>query len=95
MLTITEQSTDSEDDEFAALIAALDPTARLALSLLSEGNTSGIKKAAESAGILADALVDRINEAAFDIIGDSVIEPDEKGFKLISEYEGDIKKWLK
>lgn len=90
-----EQSSYGDDDEFAALISLLDTSARLALTLLSNGDSSGIAKAAESAKILPEALVDRINETAFDVIGDSIIEPDTVGFKLISDYEGDIVKWLK
>ena len=45
--------------------------------------------------MLADALADRINEISFDIIGDSIIEPDADGYRLIADYEGDIAKWLK
>lgn len=91
----TVKTSHGEDDEFAVLISALDSPSRLALTLLSEGDPSGAAKAAESAGVLPEALVDRINETAFDIIGDSIIEPDTAGFKLISDYEGDIVKWLK
>ena len=89
-----ETSADS-DDEFAVLIASLDETSIKALRLLAGGDASGVFTAASESGMLADALADRINETAYDIIGDSVIEPDGGGYRLISDYEGDIKRCLK
>ncbi len=85
----------SDGDEFAGLIAALDPTAVEALKALAGGDPSGLAKAAASAGILTDALADTINSAAFDHIGDTVIEPDGSGYRIIPDYEGDLAKWLK
>ncbi|MBQ8551770.1 MAG: TerB N-terminal domain-containing protein [Clostridia bacterium] len=84
-----------DDDEFAALVDALDDTAREALTQLSNGDNRAVSKAAAKAGVLADALADKINETAFDIIGDSVIESDGSGYRFISDYEGDLIKWLK
>ena len=89
-----ETSADS-DDEFASYIASLDETSIKALRLLAGGDASGVFTAASESGMLADALADRINETAYDIIGDSVIEPDGGGYRLISDYEGDIKRCLK
>lgn len=83
------------EDEFALLIASLDEGVREALSALAGGDNDGIAKAAAKLGTLGDALADKINETAYDIIGDSVIEPVGGGYKLICDYEGDIKKWLK
>ncbi len=89
-----EQAVDGED-EFAALISSLDEGAREALALIANGDASGIARVSARLGMLADALADRINELAFDVIGDSIIEPDNVGYRLIPDYEGDIKKWLK
>lgn len=83
------------DDEFAALIGALGEAERKALRSLAEGNGAGFAAAASEAGILSDALADKINETAFDLIGDSILEPDGGGYKIISDYEGDIVKCLK
>ncbi len=90
----TAPSYDGED-EFAALASSLDEGAREALTLVANGDASGIAKVAARLGALADALADGINELAFDVIGDSIIEPDNGGYRLIPDYEGDIKKWLK
>lgn len=85
----------SDGDEFAELIASLDEAAVSALRMLLDGDREGVKKAADSIGSLADALADKINEAAFDIMGDSIIEPHGSGYSIISDYEGDVAKWLK
>ncbi len=90
----TPQITDGED-EFAALVTALDEGAREALALVADGDADGIAKVSSRLGTLADALADKINELAFDVIGDSIIEPCDVGYRLIADYEGDIKKWLK
>lgn len=86
---------NSGEGEFESLICALGSAEKMALKHLAEGNTDGVTTAAKSTGMLPDALADRINEAAFDIVGDSIIEPHEGGYRLISDYEGDIVKWLK
>jgi len=83
------------EDEFASFVNALDDVSLSALKALLAGDGEGIKKAADSLGMLADALADKINELAFDIIGDSITEPFNGGYIIISDYEGDIAKWLK
>jgi len=85
----------SGSDEFEALVSSLDDISKTALTSIMGGDENGIKKAAEAHGLLADALADKINETAFDIIGDSIIEPEGTGYRIISDYEGDIAKWLK
>lgn len=92
---VSGQTDYQTDDEFARLIRQLDANSLEALKLLAAGDRSGLSKAAAKASMLADALVDRINETSFDIIGDSIIEPDADGYRLIADYEGDIAKWLK
>ena len=92
---VSGQTDYQTDDEFARLIRQLDTNSVDALKLLASGDRSGLSKAAAKASMLADALADRINETSFDIIGDSIIEPDADGYRLIADYEGDIAKWLK
>ncbi len=84
----------AEEDEFETLILSFDENEREALRLTASGDIFGIKRVAERLGFLPDALADKINETAFDIIGDSITEPRDGGFKLIPDYEGDIIKWL-
>ncbi len=93
--TLSYTETPEGTDEFEGFVASLDGIAREALTQLANGDSAALAKAASTAGILADALADKINEAAFDIIGDSVIEPHVGGYRLISDYEGDLVKWLK
>ncbi len=92
---IPEPVISESEDEFEALVSSLDSTARDGLKRLFAENENGLAEAAMAAGILADALADKINEAAFDIIGDTVIEPTERGYRIINDYKGDIEKWLK
>jgi hypothetical protein len=86
--------TITSGDEFAMLISSLGETELKALRRLAQNDYSGIADVALQAGILADALADKINEAAFDAIGDSIVEPCNGGYKIISDYEGDILKCL-
>ena len=85
----------SSEDEFGAFVTSLDPDSLEALKLLADGDSAAIEKIAAKHSTLADALADRINESAFDIIGDSVIEPTGSGYRLIPDYEEDIKSCLK
>lgn len=82
-------------NEFDELIAALDGNSVEALRLLLAGDERALEKVAAKCSTLADALADRINEAAYDIIGDSVIEPSDGGFRVITDYEEDIRSCLK
>ena len=50
---------------------------------------------AQLAGLLPDAIVEQINEAAFDLLGDIVIEQaDDGSYTVIEDYEQDVKKIL-
>ncbi len=92
--TPTIPETDS-DDEFETLIKTLDSSSKEALTLLINGDENGISEAAKKLGILPDALADKINEAAYDIIGDTVIESADGTYRIINDYKGDLEKWLK
>lgn len=82
-------------DEFCLFVSALGDLEKEALSGLLLGDEKAVEFAAKKSGTLTDAFADRINEAAFDIIGDGVIEMTEKGYHIINEYRGDLSKWLK
>ncbi len=84
-----------DEDEFAEFISMLGDSDGEAFRLVALGSADGIKRVADATGILPEAIADRINEAAFDIIGDSIIEPSPEGYKLIPDYKEDILKWLK
>ncbi len=86
---------EGEANEFYELIKALDDASCEALKLVAGGDGMGVERVARREGMLVDALADKINETAFDIIGDSIIEADGSCYRLINEYEGELSKWLK
>lgn len=90
----TEEEDMSGFDEFYCLIKSLDENSRNLLCLLSSGNSKGIFEFSKSVGSLPDALIDKINENAYDIIGDIIIESANEEYRIMSEYEGEITKWL-
>ena len=62
----------------------LEPEQAVLLRALLEG------REATAAGTSLDMLVDSINEALFDEIGDTVIEFGESGPRLIEDYREDV-----
>lgn len=85
----------SGQNEFEELLESLDAPSLEALKLLAEGDISALSRVAAKYSTLADAIADKINESSFDIIGDSVIEPTEGGYRMICDYEEEIKSCLK
>lgn len=57
-----------------------------AVKELCDGNVSLLNGLAESEGLLLDAVIDRINEIAVDIIGDIIIENDGDIYTVIEDY---------
>jgi hypothetical protein len=45
-----------------------------------------VLREADRIGIPASIIVDRINEAAFDVIGDTLIEESGEGYEIICDY---------
>ena len=82
-------------NEFEEFISSLDEISVGALKMLLDGDEKALEKSAAKSSTLADALADRINEVAFDHIGDSVIEPTDSGYRIITDYEEDIRSCLK
>ena len=54
--------------------------------LLADENVTGARAFARECGRMLDALVDRVNEAAVDALGDIIIEDTGEGFALVEEY---------
>ena len=44
--------------------------------------------------MIADAIVEKINEAFCDGFGDVIIEGENPEFTIIEDYEDDVKEWL-
>lgn len=80
---------------FAAAVPA-DATNKLApaedtfLRALLEHNAAQATSAVERSGQSEDMLVDTINEALFDLVGDTVIEFGTAGPRIIEDYEADV-----
>ena len=57
-----------------------------AVKELSNGRSSALRVIAQSEGLLVEALVDKINEIAVEIIGDILIEDNGDGYTVIEDY---------
>lgn len=80
--------------------APADATNKLApaedtfLRALLEHNAAQATSAVERSGQSEDMLVDTINEALFDLVGDTVIEFGTAGPQIIEDYEADVRGYL-
>ncbi len=89
-IKLPEPEQNTVEEPFALLIKKLSPLSQKALLELSEGKCGAIEKNARENGILPDALAEEINELAFDITGDSVLETDGNYYTIIEDYKEDI-----
>ena len=74
--------------------SALDPAADAYLRALLEQNAAQAASAVAQSGKSEDMLVDTINEALFDLVGDTVIEFSAAGPQIIEDYEADVRGYL-
>lgn len=72
----------------------LSPAATAYLRALLEQNAAQATSAVERSGQSEDMLVDSINEALFDLVGDTVIEFGAAGPQIIEDYEADVRGYL-
>ena len=72
----------------------LAPAADVFLRALLEQNAAQATSAVERSGQSEDMLVDSINEALFDLVGDTVIEFGAAGPQIIEDYEADVRGYL-
>lgn len=83
-----------------AAAAPADATNKLApaedtfLRALLEQNAAQATAAVAHSGQSEDMLVDTINEALFDLVGDTVIEFGAAGPRIIEDYEADVRGYL-
>lgn len=73
---------------------ALGPAAGAYLRALLEQDTAQAASAVAQSGQSEDMLVDNINEALFDLVGDTVIEFGAAGPQIIEDYEADVRGYL-
>ena len=72
----------------------LAPAATAYLRALLEHNAAHATSAVAHSGQSEDMLVDTINEALFDLVGDTVIEFSAAGPQIIEDYEADVRGYL-
>ncbi|MGL5493779.1 MAG: TerB N-terminal domain-containing protein [Collinsella sp.] len=72
----------------------LAPAADAFLRALLEQNAAQATSAVAHSGQSEDMLVDTINEALFDLVGDTVIEFGAAGPQIIEDYEADVRGYL-
>lgn len=72
----------------------LAPAADAYLRALLEQNAAQTASAVAQSGKSEDMLVDSINEALFDLVGDTVIEFGSAGPQIIEDYEADVRGYL-
>lgn len=78
----------------ANITAALEPAAVTYLRALIDQNTAQAASAIAQSGKSEDMLVDAINDALFDLVGDTVIEFGAAGPQIIEDYEADVRGYL-
>ncbi len=78
----------------AGTASALAHAAEDYLRALREQNAAQAASAVERSGQSEDMLVDNINEALFDLVGDTVIEFGAAGPQIIEDYEADVRGYL-
>lgn len=78
----------------AGTASALAHAAEDYLRALLEQNAAQAASAVERSGQSEDMLVDNINEALFDLVGDTVIEFGAAGPQIIEDYEADMRGYL-
>ena len=72
----------------------LAPAADAFLRALLEQNAAQAASAVAHSGQSEDMLVDSINEALFDLVGDTVIEFSAAGPQIIEDYKADVRGYL-
>lgn len=78
----------------AGTASALAHAAEDYLRALLEQNAAQAASAVERSGQSEDMLVGNINEALFDLVGDTVIEFGAAGPQIIEDYEADVRGYL-
>lgn len=77
--------TPGYSDELSGIISAV-PELKDFLFALYYGNYAVMLRKSDALGLPVSLIVDRINEAAFDVIGDTLIEESGDGYEIIPDY---------
>ena len=80
---------------YEALGEMLDPSALGVLTLIARGESSEVKRTAAADGVFLSDLCERINEASLDATGDILIELVDGEYRILADYDREVKEWLK
>ncbi|MBE6688516.1 MAG: hypothetical protein E7588_04450 [Ruminococcaceae bacterium] len=80
--SVPTESVNSEQNDFPSALTECEKA--ILHLILNNAAPSETEKAARNAGLLADAVIDSINEKALEYIGDTVIDPSD--YTVIPEY---------
>lgn len=69
--------------------------AKQALLCIARGDGKGFGSLAEECYMMPETLAECVNELCYEIVGDIGIEETADGYRVISDYEREILKWLK
>lgn len=90
-ITVPDQKSDSSVHPEGTVLSDCE---RIYLLALIEDDPSRRATAISESGRSEDLLVDAINEALFDLVGDTVLEYGGSGPELIEDYRDDVKELL-
>lgn len=82
----SDSGVEFEDEEVEEFIRSLNRIQKKALRRIRDHNLYELESVADENFMLPEALVEQINETAFDVLGDMIIDPDT--FELYEEYDG-------
>ncbi|MCQ2425918.1 MAG: TerB N-terminal domain-containing protein [Lachnospiraceae bacterium] len=92
--TLPEAET-AEEEEAAPPPADGNPV-RAGFEALLAGENGRLNAIAKNANLLPDTLIEKMNLAAFDYLGDIAVEPDgDTGWRLIEDYKEEISGWMR
>lgn len=89
-----EETTEIGKKENISLEAEALNVAKTALICIAKGDKNGFMKIAEECFMLPETLAECVNELCYEVLGDIGIEETEDGYRVISDYEGEIRQWL-
>lgn len=85
-VTLVEEPVDNEGSETAQFLGEISQHLQF-FELIKQQDFAGQREYLSKNRLMAEAVVDQINETAVDIFGDVLIEDTGEGFCLIEEYE--------
>lgn len=83
--------------EYAVSAGGSDPDFEIcarAYRLIRSGDSHGFSALAEELNIMPETLTEKLNEYAYEIIGDIAAEPDGSGWRIVDDYAADLDEYF-